>query len=61
MHNTTHWLEMEMDVWMKCFVGKGLAFQLVCKMLRQCHVPIIHNAWFIFSIHLHTKLMLSPR
>lgn len=58
-YNTAHWLEMEMDVWMKCFVGKGLAFQLVCKMLSQCHVPIIHNAWFIFSMHLHTKLMLS--
>lgn len=58
-YNTAHRLEMEMDVWMKRFVGKGLAFQLVCKMLSQCHVPIIHNAWFIFSIHLHTKLMLS--
>lgn len=32
--STTHWLEMEMDVWKKCFVGKGLAFQLVCKILE---------------------------
>jgi hypothetical protein len=25
-HSTEHWLKIEMDVWRKCFVGKGLAF-----------------------------------
>lgn len=32
--STTHWLEMEMDVWEKRFVGKGRAFQLVCEILE---------------------------
>lgn len=30
---------------------------LSVKFLRQSHAPITHNAWFIFSVHLHTKLI----